>query len=254
MSCMGTILNPGFCGCCDGKRGKRGHRGHRGHEGPAGPSTGALVGRQVFDVAVTTTYVPTAGTRKAIVRGSGGGGGGGGVAATIGGVAAVASGGNSGVAIEVEISSPPNTLLTGGPLTVGVAGLGGVGGASGGVGGDSTLVIGGVTLTAPGGFGGLTNIPSVGPVIVPPSAQSPVAGVDYSASDLGDVGIQFAPAGDALHGGGGGSGSYGIGGVGNAGNAGGNGAGGGGASQGPAGPAVDGGNGAPGIWIVEEYT
>lgn len=154
-------------GCDDeGERGKRGPRGHDGQDGapgptgPTGPSEGALIGRQVFNVVEDgAVYTPTPGTRRAIVRGAGGGGGGGGVSPTTGStpLPAAASGGNSGTGIEIEIIALPNTLLTGGPVTVGAGGAGGIGsnlppnGVDGSV---STLLIGGVLRTAPGGRAG----------------------------------------------------------------------------------------------------
>jgi hypothetical protein len=270
------ILNPGCEDVdddCDeergkrGKRGKRGHRGHRGPEGPAGPagpSSGALIGRQVFDVAGTFTYVPTPGTRAAIVRGAGGGGGGGGVGASGGpNDAAGASGGNSGTSIETEVKAPAGTFLTGGPVTVGAGAPGMVGNGAPQNGGNSTLVIGGVTLVAPGGMGGQTGgfgflVPNV---IPSPAANAPVVGVDYQAFDLGAPGFANSTNNVAIAPGNGGSGDYGSGGGGNsvgAGDglaAGGNGAGGGGAAQ-IGGSAVvrTGGAGSPGIWIIEEYS
>lgn len=273
-----------------GERGKRGHRGHhgergpRGHDGAAGPpgatgaagatgvtgatgatgpSAGALIGRQVFNTAGPFVYTPTPGTTKAIVYGAGGGGGGGGVDPS-GSVndAAGASGGNSGVSIEVEVVAPPNTLLTGGPGLVGAAGPGMIGNGVPGNGIDSTLLIGGVLLTAPGGLGGNTGgVGFLTPIIIEPSAQPPAAGVDYSSSDQGGPGFAInAVSGTAIRGGDGGSGTYGIGGLGAFGSgdgaaASGNGAGGGGAAQ-QGGSAVTriGGPGTPGIWIIEEYS
>jgi hypothetical protein len=245
----------------DGERGERGHRGHRGATGPAGPSSGARIGRQVFDVAGPFTYVPTLGTRKAIVRGDGGGGGGGGMDTTALANAAGSSGGNSGIAIEVEITAPPNTLLTGGPGVVGAGGPGGVGSSAGTDGGTSTLVIGGVSLVAPGGFGGNSG----GHGFTPPAfvdSSTPVTSpsvVDYQAADLGEAGLAVN-ATSAIRGGDGGSGDYGIGGkgafvAGDGFDASGNGAGGGGAAQSQASAIVrTGGAGTDGLWIIEDYS
>lgn len=249
----------------EGPRGHRGHRGHRGPTGPTGPtgpSSGALIGRQVFnDVAASGTYTPTPGTRSAIVRGCGGGGGGGGVLATGAGVAASASGGNSGVAIEIQVIAPPNTFLTGGPVVVGTFGTGGVAPAAGGTGGDSTLLIGGVLLTAPGGLGGFSTGAFPAPSVSPPNFQSAVAsGVDYQALDQGSPGFVLALTPNfAIVSGNGGSGDYGIGAVGGtaptSGAIGrGNGAGGGGACSPPNTVALPGGDGSQGIWIIEEYS
>ena len=273
------IINP-ICGDdCEGergergKRGRRGHRGHDGHDGATGPtgptgttgpSAGALIGRQVFDVAGSGTYTPTPGTRSAIVRGCGAGGGGGGVLGTPPAEPAVGAGGNSGTAIEVEVIAPPNTLLTGGPVVVGTGGAGGTGlPGDGADGGDSTLLIGGTLLTAPGGKGGRGggNSTSLNPG---PFANNLAFGVDYQAFDLGGNGftkVRTAASGFDVVAGNGGSGDYGGGGNGSTDTSDGldgrgNGAGGGGAGNGAGNPTIthDGGDGAPGLWIIEEYS
>jgi len=257
-----AICPPDDCEGERGERGKRGHRGATGPTGPAGPESGALLGRQVFNVAGNGTYTPTPGARSAIVRGCGGGGGGGGVGPSGANDAAGVSGGNSGTAIEVEVVAPLNTLLTGGPITVGAGAPGMVGNSSVQTGGDSTLVIGGVTLTAPGGVGGNSGgngflIPNV---VGSPPPNAPAIGVDYQAADPGGYGFANTLNNVALRGGDGGSGDFGIGGLGsnglvsNGNNASGNGAGGGGASQrGGQLADVTGGAGTPGLWIIEEY-
>jgi hypothetical protein len=262
-------------GCDDrgprGKRGERGERGERGKHGKTGPTgptgttgslSGAQIGRWVFETVGSFTYTPTPGTRRAIVRGAGGGGGGGGVAAAAApNDAGAASGGNSGVAIEVEIVAPPNTFLTGGPGVVGAAGPGMIGNGAVSSGQDSTVLIGGVLLTAPGGVGGNTagsGAPT--PNLNGPNPQLPATGVDYSAADLGGVGFALSTASTSIRGGDGGSGDYGIAGRGgfqaaNGENASGQGAGGGGAAQSAGGTSVfNGGAGSPGFWIIEDYS
>ena len=235
--------------------GERGKRGKQGPTGPTGPSSGALIGRQVFDTLGSGTYTPTPGTTKAIVRGSGGGGGGGGCPLTGGSTVSVGAGGNSGVAIEVEIN--PGGPLTSGPFTVGAGGAGGIG-VAGAPGADSTLVIGGVTLTAPGGRNGLASTAGTPPFAVPGTRQFDVtSGVDYQACDQGGAGQAFSTT-SAL-GGTGGSGDYGIGGApgvdgANGSDGQGNGAGGGGASALTGSAAANGGSGTNGIWIIEEYS
>lgn len=125
---------------------------------------------------------------------------------------------------------------------------------------DSTLLIGGVLLTAPGGLGGNSGgFGFLTPIIIGPSAQPPATDVDYSSSDLGAPGFAInALFSSGIRGGDGGSGDYGIGGLGafQAGDgsaASGNGGGGGGAAQ-PGGSAETriGGPGSEGIWIIEE--
>jgi hypothetical protein len=171
-----------------------------------------------------------------------------------------ASGGNSGIAIEVEIVAPPNTLLTGGPFTVGTGAPGMIGNGAVQNGGDSTLLIGGVLLTAPGGMGGNGANGASVPIIANPNPPAMLAvDVDYQASDLGGLGFGLGPNSAGVQGGTGGSGNYGIGGVGstnggNGENASGNGGGGGGAASLDSSPAHNGGIGSPGIWIIEEYS
>lgn len=227
---------------------------------------GRLIGRQVFDAAGSGTYVPTAGTRRVVVRGCGGGGGGGGIGATNGSSAAGAAGGNSGSAVEQEFVAAGD-LLTGGAFTVGAGGAGGVGSISGGIGtqgGDSTIEIEGDTLTARGGTGGAGSTAGASaPSILGPFSQPINADADYQSADLGGPGWTLAvPASASLAiGGAGGSGSFGIGGRGAGGgnalgvgrDADGSGAGGGGAAISINTAATDGGDGSPGIWIVEEY-
>lgn len=226
---------------------------------------GRLVGRQIFDTPGSGTYVPTPGTRRAIVRGCGGGGGGGGVGATDGTSAAGAAGGNSGIIVEREFVAASGFLI-GGPFTVGAIGVGGTAG-NGAQGGISVITIEGITLTAVGGSGANGSASgNPNPVIIGPSAQAAFGGsnADYQASDLGQPGWTLAVPASSIQaiGGAGGSGSFGIGGRGAGGvsalgagqNATGNGAGGGGAAISINTAAADGGDGSPGIWIVEEYT
>ena len=273
-----------------GKRGRRGHRGHDGHDGhdgkdghdghtgptgsagttgptgvagatgAFGPSAGALIGRQVFNAAGGGIYTPTPGTRRATVRGGGGGGGGGGVPAIEAPrVVAVSSGGNSGVSVETHVVAPPNTFLSGGPFVVGAGGVGGVGAGFATPGGDSSIVVNGVLITAPGGQPGQTGLFNDVPRLVAENIQAALGtNVDYQSSDLGLPGFALdATSGQGAKGGSGGSGTYGIGGNGGLPGIGGavgegNGAGGGGTSTFSG--ASNGGDGAPGIWIIEEYS
>jgi hypothetical protein len=203
------------------------------------------------------------------VRGCGGGGAGGGSALTNGTQVAAGSGGNSGVSIEVEIN--PGVPLTGGAYVVGAGGVG-IAGGNGLVGASSTLVIGGTTLTAPGGSGGIggaastsVNLSAV-PLLVPTNGQTSfTSGVDYQACDNGSFGLIVSTVTTGGYtggqGGNGGSGDYGVGGAGAnfgvalPGNGSGSGAGGGGSVSPNGTPANQaGGHGAPGIWIIEEYS
>jgi hypothetical protein len=97
-----------------------------------------------------------------------------------------------------------------------------------------------------------------------PAFQTVATSVDYQKSDLGGAGFTILnpPGTFQVTGGTGGSGSYGIGGRGSGGDIGlgngfaaaGNGAGGGGASSSINAPLSTGGDGSPGIWIIEEYS
>jgi hypothetical protein len=92
-----------------------------------------------------------------------------------------------------------------------------------------------------------------------PVSQTFASGVDYQACDLGAPGFALSTSTEEVYGGNGGSGDYGVGGLGlvnsNGGNASGNGAGGGGASSAPNNTSTSiGGRGAPGLWIIEEYS
>jgi hypothetical protein len=129
-------------------------------------------------------------------------------------------------------------------------------------GGDSTILIGGGLLTAPGGAGGGSGGTGfLPPIIIGPTPQTSLAvGVDYQACDLGGSGFGLQNSNVGLSGGAGGSGDYGVGGqslantTGDGLDASGNGAGGSGAASASGDPAHDGGDGSPGIWIVEEYS
>jgi hypothetical protein len=239
-----------------GITGPTGATGFTGPTGPTGPSSGALIGRHVFATGGTGIYTPTLGTTTAIVRGCGGGGGGGGGVDTNAGEVAVGSGGNSGVSIEAVIS--PGGLLPAGTFTVGAGGAGSITNVAAQAGGDSRLVIGITTLTAPGGRGGFGGGAFPPPIIQRSQPQLAFAsGVDYQACDQGMSGTALSTS--VFAGGNGGSGDYGIGGdtnaTGDGGDGNGNGAGGGGATNGPSTPTVvTGGKGAPGIWIIEDYT
>jgi hypothetical protein len=211
-----------------------------------------------------------------VVRGCGGGGGGGSAASTAAVTVAVGGGGNSGVSLEAEIN--PGGLIPSGTFTVGAGGAGSTGAASGVTGGTSTLTIGTTTLMAPGGIGGQSGAAVTVPptssegIIAATNAQTLFASsigptpLSYQACDQGSPGIAVNNTGIGSgytggQGGNGGSGRFGIGGAGGnfepvvAANGLGNGAGGGGAAS-PIGTPVTsaGANGAPGIWIIEEYS
>jgi hypothetical protein len=128
-------------------------------------------------------------------------------------------------------------------------------------GGDSTLLIGGVLLTARGGAGGDTGGSGfIPPIVIGPTAQGVPVDGDYQACTLGGAGFGLQLSNVGLLGGFGGSGNFGVGGrslantTGDGLDASGNGAGGSGAASANNDPPHDGGDGSPGIWIIEEYS
>jgi hypothetical protein len=228
------------------------------------------IGRQISPLF--GTYVPTPGTRRAVVKMCGGGAGGGGVAAS-GGAAffgAAGGGGSSGVYFEKNFYFG-GADITGGAAAVGAGGAGGVGGSAGSVGGDTTITIQATVYTAKGGGGGHKGVHAGDGAFATGTAfiQFAHGGIPQAGSSAGDFikadhgGTGCAPGtiltSPAL-GGSGGGGMSGIGGRGgdfneNGVDGSGNGAGGGGASSYPAGaqPAFNGGAGTEGLIIIDEY-
>jgi hypothetical protein len=217
---------------------------------------GAGTGRLLRTVVLTagTTYTTGAGTNQIFARLQGGGGGGAGCT-SVASAASGGGGGGGGSYAEKTFAVTPNTQYT---IAIGAAGTG-VSAAAGNNGGNTTLTVGGVTVTAPGGSGA-----PVATALTTLSAY--VGGQPGAISTNGDVNTGGAPGQGGVvvvvatpvgFGGGGGSSNFGSGGggrstVGN-GNAGiGFGAGGGGALTG-ASVARTGGNGTAGIIIIDEY-
>ena len=221
-------------------------------------ASGGYLGRQIITAA--GTYTPTLGTKRVVVRMCGAGGGGSGVGASpTGGQGACGAGGASGVYFEQQIAGTP--LITGGAVTIGAAGAAGVASTAGGAGGDTTVTVQAVVYTAKGGGGGNDG----GEDLAPPSARAggiTIAGSspgDFTTYEAGVGGILAGNAGDEVTiGGGGGSGRLGVGGVRSTQGAGaaasGYGAGGGGASNWQDASTYNGGAGAPGVIIIDEWT
>lgn len=105
---------------------------------------GVLLGRQTLTSG--TTYTPTTGTTKVLIRMWGGGGAGGGCSAVAG---CAGGGGGSGGYAEYYITGVTGTYA----YVIGTAGTG-VSGAAGGNGGNTTFTNGATTVTAFGGTGG----------------------------------------------------------------------------------------------------
>lgn len=223
-------------------------------------ATHQLLGRQVF--TTNGTYTPTPGCNRVMLRMVGAGGGGGGVANSAGAQTAVGGGGASGDYLEKWIDpGAGNYPIAGGAVTVSNAGgAGGVNtGAAGSTGGNSTIAINGTTYTAKGGTGGAFTGSAA-------SAQICAGGASQGGSSTGDVTVPaepgvpgFTQSGTLGESGQGGNSPLGSGGAsriahGTGNNATGNGAGGSGALSVNAAGALTGGNGSPGLIIIDEYT
>lgn len=212
-------------------------------------TSGRLIGVQ--RITASGTYTPTPGTSRVIVRVQGGGGAGGGApAAGAGQVSLGGAGGSGSLAVEDLASG-----FAGATVTVGAGGVAAAG-VAGGNGGASAFG----AVTAPGGIGGST----IAPVAPPWSTGGGAGGAAPTGGNILATGGQQAGVSQMLglgvgHGGAGamspigGAGGSGPGAGSNGNAAVGPGAGGSGtaatAGQGP----FTGGNGAPGIVIVEEY-
>lgn len=208
--------------------------------------------RQVF--ASSGTWTRPTGCRAVLVTVIGGGGGGGGVTAQAN---RAGSGGGSGAAAQADLDV---TSIASATITIGAAGAAGIGGVSNpGSGGTSSWADGTNTLTAGGGAGGLNDTSITAGGFLEGGAGGTASGGDLN---LPGARGQNAAAATLLLSGSGGSTplGYGAGGVarsaggGTAGHAGsGYGAGGSGGMNGSNTSAIDGGAGAPGIVIVEEF-
>lgn len=219
-----------------------------------GVGSGRLLRAQQILTSGTTITHPV-GTATIFVRGVAGGGAGGGVNA-----AAQAIGANGGSGTYCE-----KTFVAGAPSSTYVVGAAGVGvsGSAGGGGTNSTFTHNGLVVTIPSGAGGGV---AAGAAAIK-SAAGGVGGGTATNADLGISGQAGAYAVNttapvfSMHAGPGGSTPLGNGGQGRAtvgaqiaGDPGtGFGSGGSGALNGTTATALAGANGAPGVWIVEEY-
>jgi hypothetical protein len=217
---------------------------------------GRYIRTQVISAGTTLQVSPA--TNTIFARVQGGGGGGGGVALNAAGNGTVGGGGSAGAYAEKTFAVIPNTTYT---VAIGAAGAAGAsGGGTGGAGGQTTLAVGAVTVTAPGGLGG--TFLATGAV-----ANSALGGASPAAATNGDVNQGGMPgrmgwlvaAGASGVGGGGGDSNFGNGGderkttgAGTA--AKGFGAGGSGALSLASGAAAAGGAGAGGVIVVDEYS
>ncbi|HII2133369.1 TPA: hypothetical protein ACYZZ9_000458 [Escherichia coli] len=214
-------------------------------------------GRMVKISAFTTSgvFTKSEGAKFALVRAVGGGGGGGGTAG-VSNQQAVGAAGESGGYIEAWIDLASVTSL---PVTIGSAGAGGAAGANFGSSGGTTTL--GTLVTCPGGNGGpggssSSGVPSLNSdygseSTVAPSTTGKLIASIRSKRDSYRMALSLA----AVIGGCGGSSPFGRGGAPGSADSGkdgqGYGSGGGGASS--TGTSFKGGNGTPGIMIIQEY-
>jgi hypothetical protein len=220
------------------------------------PAGGRYIKTTVYSSG-SANHTTDAKASKLKVRLVAGGGGGGGCSSAASSAACGGGGGGGGYA-EKDFDVSPSTAYA---YAVGAAGSAGANtGGTGGTGGNSTFTVGGVTVTAFGGAGG------VGMAAATTADSLAGGGAGGATSTNGDVNgaghpgdygirrsgtIAVSGNGGSTRNGGGGVGRTAAG-VGNAGN--GEGAGGGGGLVLNASAAVLGGAGASGVIIVEEYT
>ncbi|HCN6818570.1 TPA: phage tail protein, partial [Escherichia coli] len=222
--------------------------------------SGRLLNTNIFKSS--GKYIPTPGTKKIRVIASGGGGGGGGVPETTENQQATAGAGLSGAFIEAFFEVDNDFEVN---VIIGAAGKGGGAGRNSGSEGGTTYF--GSMITAPGGTGGGAGGASANTSYIqgiswgasPTSSGTVLRVFRCSAKTPGAMVISVK----AVAGGTGGDTPLGSGGIGGAssssfsgrggGKAEGFGAGGGGACAPAGSEAQSGGDGAPGIVIVEEY-
>ncbi len=222
--------------------------------------SGRLLNTNIFKSS--GKYIPTPGTKKIRVIASGGGGGGGGVPETTENQQATAGAGLSGAFIEAFFEVDNDFEVN---VIIGAAGKGGGAGRNSGSEGGTTYF--GSLITAPGGTGGGAGGASANTSYIqgiswgasPTSSGTVLRAFRCSAKTPGAMVISVK----AVAGGTGGDTPLGSGGIGGAssssfsgrggGKAEGFGAGGGGACASAGSEAQSGGDGAPGIVIVEEY-
>lgn len=215
---------------------------------------GRYLGSTVL-TALSGNFTTTPNTKKCRIRGRGPGGGGGGV--TNGAGSGVAGGGGSGAYVEKTFACDPSTAYA---YTNAAGGVGNLG-AGGSGGGDATFDANGTTVTAKGGAGAPGGVPQATRTVQVGAGNGP-------ASTNGDINGTGAPGAPGIIvetsgtqygiGGDGASTPWGSGGKGattngNGANATGYGAGGGGALSNNT-TSRKGGDGAPSVWIVEEYS
>jgi hypothetical protein len=221
-------------------------------------STAAGAYIQTQRLASGTSFTVSASTRKIRYRMVGAGGGGAG-ADTAAVSASGGSGGGTGAYAEGEFDVTPGASYS---YAIGALGTGGAAGANGSNGGSTTLTVGATTVTCPGGTGGIIMTPGTNAAVNRGGLRGALAtnGGFNTPGNAGGMGFRFDGT-NALggHGGisplGAGAGQEtGTPGVGNAAHPNSAGSGGGGALVENGSAAVAGGDGAPGLIIIDEYS
>jgi hypothetical protein len=207
--------------------------------------------KRTYILSGTTSFTTQAATTQIIARMIAAGGQGGGGAATTG---ECGSGGGSGSYAEWNVAVSGNTAYT---CAVGAGGSTGGTGAAGQTGGNTTLTIGGTTVTCNGGTGGAVGTSISVPVLGGAGGAISTNGSLNAKGKSGDPSVCTGTAADNAAGAGadsplgsGGGALLNAGSTGNTGGGYGAGGGGGGANAG----ASAGGAGAPGLIAVDEYS
>ena len=229
-------------------------------QGPIGTGRGGLIGRQIFTTPGTATYTPTPGTNSVVVEVVGGGAGGGGCSLTSASQFSTGSGGGPGGYARSRLTSG----FSGVTVTVGAKGTGGAAGANNGTAGGSSSF--GAAVVATGGSAGTGagagNAPGISST--PGGSGVGTAGDLLTGGRVGVFGLAVSSAAFGVMSSNGGSSIWGEGGTsfisatGGAGNnangVGYGGGGGGGMNIASQGTGKAGGDGAPGVVIVWEYS
>lgn len=217
------------------------------------PGSGQFIRNTVLTTGTTFTTQQNTNTIKVRMVAGGGAGGG---CTSVASAACAAGGGSGGSYLEATLAVTPGTTYT---VAIGAGGVG-VSGAGGGTGGNSTLVVGSTTLLTNGGNGGGAATATTSLTVASGATGSGLStgGSLNSNGESGDAGYILIVATPIGASGKGGNSPFGQGGrpviTPNAGQIGtGFGSGGSGGITG-ASAARAGGNGTPGVIIIDEYT
>lgn len=202
-------------------------------------------------------YTPTPGTRYIRIRMTGAGAAGAGSSACAAGYSSIGGSGGPGAYLEVFLPAPASATIT-----IGAAGIGTTGNVAGGNGGTTSFVAPGISISCPGGTGGVAPVMSSavfmvqGQAAASPSVTGSVTTLTANGGVWSAEGMSLTPT--TARSGCGGSNQMGTGANGVVGGPGltpyaGFGGGGSGAVSLSSGVAYTGGNGLPGMMEIEEY-